>query len=133
MREVWICILGNWHIISTIYDRFLYSNQIVKKIKKSVLFGRYILYFPSQTLTFNRAALNGNITLSVVVLWTKKRYSSFLRKGLVLPKPCFKVKVFKAFQSILKQTFQTFQSKRFKTFITFKITQWLPYKNKPIS
>ena len=38
------------------------------------------------------AVLFGNNAFSILVLSTKKRYSSFLKKALVFQKICFKVK-----------------------------------------
>ena len=40
----------------------------------------------------------GNVTFSILVLSTKKRYSSFLKKILVFQKLHFKVKVLKTFK-----------------------------------
>ena len=43
------------------------------------------------------AVLYGNDAFSILVLSTKKRYSSFLKKVFVFQKICFKVKLFKFF------------------------------------
>ena len=43
-------------------------------------------------LVFDGAVLYDNITLSIVVLSTKKRYFNFLKKVFVFQKTCFKVK-----------------------------------------
>ena len=48
---------------------------------------------------FDRAVLNGNDVLSILVVSTKKRYSSFLKKVFVFQKICFKVKVLKTFET----------------------------------
>ena len=50
------------------------------------------------TLTFDMALLYGNDVFSILVLSTKKRYSSFLKKVFVFQKICFKVKVLKTFK-----------------------------------
>ena len=44
------------------------------------------------------AVLNGNDAFSILVLSTKKRYSSFLKKAFDFQKVCFKVKVLKTFK-----------------------------------
>ena len=54
---------------------------------------QFILTFAS-----DRAVLYGNKAFSILVLSTKKRYSSFLKKGFVFKKICFKVKVLKSFK-----------------------------------
>ena len=51
------------------------------------------------TLAFDRAVLNGDDVFSVLVVSTKKRYSSFLEKFFVFQKTCFKVKVLKKFET----------------------------------
>ena len=56
-------------------------------------------------------ALYGSDAFSILVLSTKKRYSSFSKKVFVFQKTCFKVKVLK----------------------TFKILHWLSHKNMRIS
>ena len=43
--------------------------------------------------------LYGNDAFSILVLSTKKRYSSFLKKVFVFQKICFKVKVLKMFKN----------------------------------
>ena len=57
-----------------------------------------LFYTPIQyvfTLALGRAVLYENVALSFVVIWTKKRYSSFLWNVLVFRKTCFKVNVLK--------------------------------------
>ena len=44
------------------------------------------------------AVLYGNDAFSILVLPTKKQYSSFLKKVFVFQKICFKVKVLKMFK-----------------------------------
>ena len=51
------------------------------------------------TLAFDRAVLNGNDVFSILMVSTKKRYSSFLKKVLVFQKIRFEVKVLKTFES----------------------------------
>ena len=50
------------------------------------------------TLGFDKAVLNGNVAFSIDALSSKKRYSSFYKKGLVFLKTYFKVKVMKTFK-----------------------------------
>ena len=47
----------------------------------------------------DRVVLNRNDVSSILVVSTKKRYSSFLEKVFVFQKICFKVKVLKTFQT----------------------------------
>ena len=50
------------------------------------------------TLASDRAVLCGNIALSILVITTKRRYSSFLKKVFVFQNICLKIKVLKAFK-----------------------------------
>ena len=50
-------------------------------------------------LASDRAVLNGNDVFSILVVSTKKRYSSFLKKVFIFQKICFKVKVSKTFET----------------------------------
>ena len=47
----------------------------------------------------DRAVLNGNDVFSILVVSTKKQYSSFLKKVFVIQKISFKVKVSKTFET----------------------------------
>ena len=47
------------------------------------------------TLASNRVILHKNVTFSILVHSTKRRYSSFLKKVFIFRKICFKVKVLK--------------------------------------
>ena len=76
---------GRWYIKWSVYKRFLYSNQFVKKIKWLVAKLRCLwwVYFvlPIQfvsTLASDKAILYGNIVLSIAIASTKNWYSSFL-------------------------------------------------------
>ena len=51
------------------------------------------------TLASDRAVLNRNDVLSILVVSTKNQYSSFLKNVLVFQKMCFKVKVLKMFET----------------------------------
>ena len=82
-------------------------NKFSKKIKqplaklnslRQVYFVVAILFV--LTLTSDRAVLNGSDVFSILVVSTKKRYSSFLKKVFVFQKICFKVKVLKTFETL---------------------------------
>ena len=47
------------------------------------------------TLVFDKAVLYGNVAFSIIIISSKKRYSSVLKKILVFQKTCFKFKVMK--------------------------------------
>ena len=53
------------------------------------------------SICFNigRAVFNGNDVFSILLVSTKKWYSSFLKKVFVFQKICFKVKVLKTFET----------------------------------
>ena len=74
IRKVRFVYLSNWYIKSTIYKRFLYSNQIFQKLNQSVAkvhslwwinFVLPIQFFLS--LVFGRKVFNVNVALSFVV------------------------------------------------------------------
>ena len=50
------------------------------------------------TLAFDMTDLYGNNAFSILLLSTKKPYSSFLKKVFVFQKMCFKVTVLKMFK-----------------------------------
>ena len=98
--------LGRWHIKSTLFKRFQNWNKFSKKIKQLLAklqssgqahFVVAILFV--LTLASDRAVLNGNDVLSILVASTKKRYSSFLKEDFVFQKICFQVKVLKTFET----------------------------------
>ena len=61
----------------------------------------------------DRAVLNGNDVFSVLVVSTKKRYSTFLKKVFAFQKICFKV-------NVLMKTFETFTDCHIKTYGSLK-------------
>ena len=69
------------------------------------------------------AVLNGNDAFSILVLSTKKRYSSFLKKTLNFQKVCFKVKVLKTFKCSTDCRIKTCRSLKRKA--NLKITKTL--------
>ena len=74
-----------------------------------------------KTLACDSQVLYGNVALSFVVLWTKKQYSSFLRKVLVFQKTCFKVKVLKTFNNP-QCHIKTYQSLKKRAILKIHIT-----------
>ena len=62
------------------------------------------------TLASDRTVLNGNDAFSILVVSTKKRYSSFLKKVFVFQKICFKVKVLKTFETFTDCYIKTYRS-----------------------
>ena len=50
-------------------------------------------------MAFVRAVLNGNDVFSILMVSTKKLYSSFSKRVFVFQKICFKVKVLKKFET----------------------------------
>ena len=94
--------LGSCHIRWTLYAGFLNWNRIFKKNKvvagkNSVLFGRSMLYSPFYVLTqaFDSVFFYENVGLSILVLSTKKRNSSFLKKVCYFRKFVSKFKYWK--------------------------------------
>ena len=69
------------------------------------------------TLISERAVLNGNDVFSILVVSTKKRYSSFLEKIFVFQKICFKVKLLKTFETLTDCHLKTYQSPKRRTIL----------------
>ena len=59
------------------------------------------------TLASDRAVLYGNVAFSILVLSTKKWYSSFLKRVCVSYKICFKANVMKTFKISLDYHIKT--------------------------
>ena len=62
------------------------------------------------TLASDRVVLYGNDAFSILVLSTKKQYSSFLKKVCVFQKICFKVKVLKTLNISTDCDIKTYRS-----------------------
>ena len=92
--------MGSWYIKATIYEMFLYSNQIFRNIYKTsfLLISLYIPILSVLTLALDIVVLYGNVAFFIAVLSTKKRYSSFPLKVFIFQKTCFKVKLMKTFK-----------------------------------
>ena len=92
--KVWICTSKQFVYL------FNYLEVLILKLnfqKNEILYGPFYTFIgPFYTshfivtfvlkFTFDRAVPYENVALSLVVLWTKKQYSSFFRKVLVFQK-----------------------------------------------
>ena len=91
--DIWvICTLNQLSVLTL---KLNYSKNIVIREKPSFS----VLctpHFVVLTLAFHRAVFYENITFSIIVLSTKRQYSSFL--FFVFQKTFFKVKVLKSFK-----------------------------------
>ena len=97
--------LGSWYIKSILYERFLKWNKI--KNKKKLVIGKVLFFVKSPFCIPHSIYLNigfwqdsfvWNVAFSILVLSTKKRYPSFLKKVFVFQKTCFKIKVLEKFK-----------------------------------
>ena len=94
-----------WLVCQTIslYD-VLKLKQIFQRKKlvtgKTPFFviGPFCTPYSILTLASDRLALYGNVAFSILVLSTKKLYSSFLKRVSVSQKICLKVEVLKTFK-----------------------------------
>ena len=91
-----------WYIKSTLYKKFLNWNKIFIRVKQLLAKLPYLwkAYFVVTvpfvlTLASDMAVLNGNDALSILVLSTKNRYSSFLKQSFRFPENLVNVKVLK--------------------------------------
>ena len=118
LQKVWIWTFG-WlvHQVNSLWE-FLNWNKIFKKIKlllaklRSLWKVHFVLAIPfALTLASDIVVLYRNDVFSILVLSTKKRYSSFVKKKFVFQKICFKVKVIENVPNF----------------------HWLLHKNTPIS
>ena len=77
-------------VVGTLNELFIGSSQT----------DRSILYSPLSILKLAAymIVLYGNDAVSILVLSTKKQYSSFLKKVFIFQKICFKVQVLKNFK-----------------------------------
>ena len=87
-----------------------------------VHFAVVILFF--LTLASGRAALNRNYVFSILVVSTKKRFSSFLKKVFVFQKICFKVKVLKTFETFTDCDIKTCRSLKRKAILKIPSTSF---------
>ena len=89
--------------LNLVFIRGLYNE--IKFSKNKGVHGKTLFFWQGQfctphsicllTLVFDKTFLYENVTFSILILSSKKRYSSFLKKHLVFQKTCFKVKVMK--------------------------------------
>ena len=68
----------------------------------------YASFYLSLTLDFDWVVLCGNAAFSILVISTKKRYFSFVRKVFVFQKNYFKVKVLKMFKTSSEYHIKTY-------------------------
>ena len=96
--------LGLWYTKLKLCKRFLHWNKILSL--KKVVTGKPTFFVIDAicthrsilALAFDMAVLYENDAVSILVLSTKKRYSSYLKKIFIFQKICFKVKVLKSFK-----------------------------------
>ena len=87
--------MGSWYFKSTLYNRLLYWNKMFFAI------GPFCNpHSISLSMASKREVLYGYVTISIAVLSTTKRYSSFLQKVFIFQKICFKVKLLKTFKVV---------------------------------
>ena len=98
---------------------FLNLIKIKKKKKHKLATGRtpffVLIYFVVTmlfvlTLALDIAVLYENDAVLILVLSTKRRYSSFSKKAFVFHKICFKVKVLKTFKIFIDCYIKTCRS-----------------------
>ena len=80
--------------VRTLKQNFL-KNKVVTGQTPSFVIGPF---FTSHSICINIGFWQGSFALSILVLWTKKRYSSFFRKVFFFKKISFKEKVVKTFK-----------------------------------
>ena len=102
--------MGNGVVVQQIssFKKFLNWSKIFKKIKKLLakLSSLWWVHFEVTilfllTLSSDMKVLYGNDAFSILVLSTKKEYSSFLKNVFVFQKIYFKVKLLKTFKILL--------------------------------
>ena len=88
--ECFVIIVNGFQPLTIITKHSILDVAAVLDPPLSILF--------ALTLACEGAVLHRNIALSILVLSTKKLYSSFLKKVFLFQKICFKVKVLKSFK-----------------------------------
>ena len=95
--KIWAVGILNQIFIKDSYIQIKFSKKEVVS-GKNPFFVTSPFYTPHSiclNIGFWRGSFVWNVVLSFVVLWTKKYYSRFSRKVLVIQETCFKVKVLK--------------------------------------
>ena len=82
----------------------------------------YLRYPFVLILAINGAVFHENVAFSIIVVSTTKRYSSFLKMGLIFQKVCFKVRALK-----LLKIFSDFQIKISQSLERRVILKTLPF------
>ena len=103
---------------------FFFKKVNTGKGQNSVLCNRFILYslFSVLTLAFDMAVLYGNDAFSILVLSTKKRYFSSLKKVFVFQKIFFKIRVLKSFKMSTDCHVKTCRSLKRRAILKIPIT-----------
>ena len=92
-----------------------------------ILFSFSVVQYFISTFPSDIAGLYGNDAFLILILSTKKRYSSFLKKCFVVQKTCFKGKVLKTFKFSTDRHIKTSQSISWRAIL--KIPSTVFYKN----
>ena len=110
-----ICVVGTLNLV---FIRGPY-NEFLDKFRSfcEINFVLHILFV--LTLVFDKPVLYGNVAFSIIVLSSKKQYSSFLKKELVFQKTCFKAKVIKTLKIPSDDHVKTCQSLERKAMFFF--------------
>ena len=96
--DIWV--VGTFNSIKGVLKlkQIFQKNKVVTGKTPLFVIGPFSILFVL-TLASDRTVLNGNGVFSVLLVSTKKGYSSFLKKAFVLQKICFKVKVLNTFET----------------------------------
>ena len=82
--------LKSWH---EVHKKNCRKNKVVTGWQNSVLCSPFFMYPPHSIFILSLASdvsvLYGNVAFSILVLSTKKQYSSFFKKGLCFSKNLF--------------------------------------------
>ena len=90
---IWAIGILNQLFIRGSYTQIKFQkNEVVSGESPFFVIGPFCTSHSILTLAFDWAVLYGNVACSFVVHWTKKLYSSFLRKVLVFQKTFLKLR-----------------------------------------
>ena len=111
--DIWV--VGTLNLVSVrgSYNSIKFSKKIKECMEKRHSFRKVNFVLPilfALTSVFSKAALYGNVALSIIVLSSKKHCSSLLKKDLVFQKTCFKVKIIKTLKIPSESHVKTCQS-----------------------
>ena len=95
----WEIGISNQLFIRDSYAQISFPKKWGSQWEKSIFVIGLFRTPHSTCLNINRVVLCGNVPVSFVALWTKKQFSSFFfKKVLVFKKTCFEVKILKTFK-----------------------------------